>query len=160
MRRWASCPPAFRASCAPSRSTHGDEDLFGKLSLRGGPLRGGDRLLRGHEPLQLLGLREGAVVVRARPSRPGAAALGGGRADRVQWAPKGRESHLHYRFCKTCGIRTFGRGYDLDDPRAFYFVNVAALDGVPPADLEAGPLRYVDGRSDRYDQTPAHTELI
>ncbi len=76
------------------------------------------------------------------------------------WAPPGREKHLHYRFCKTCGIRTFGRGYAAEDPRSFYFVNVAALDGVDPKELEAAPLRYVDGRNDRYDQTPEHTRLM
>jgi hypothetical protein len=64
------------------------------------------------------------------------------------------ESHLRYQFCKTCGIRTFGHGGD-----KFRFVNVAALE-VDPGELAAAPLRYVDGKNDRYDQPPKDTRLL
>jgi hypothetical protein len=72
-----------------------------------------------------------------------------------QWTPAGRsESHLRYQFCKTCGIRTFGYGGD-----KFRFINVAALE-VDPGELAAAPLRYVDGKNDRYDQPPKDTRLL
>jgi hypothetical protein len=78
-----------------------------------------------------------------------------------QWVPPGRaHSHLRYRFCKSCGVRTFGLGGDEAQGDAFCFVNVAALDGVDPEELAAAPLRYVDGRNDRYDQPPADTRML
>ncbi len=77
-----------------------------------------------------------------------------------QWAPPGGRSFLHYRFCKTCGIRTFGMGGEETDAGGFWFVNVAALDGVSIDELADAPLRYVDGRNDRYDQPPEDTRLM
>jgi hypothetical protein len=77
-----------------------------------------------------------------------------------QWAPPGRHPFLQYHFCKTCGIRTFGRGGDESQEGAFCFVNVAALDDVDPDELAAAPIRYVDGRNDRYDQAPKDTRLM
>jgi hypothetical protein len=69
-----------------------------------------------------------------------------------QWLPPGRpHSFLRYQFCRTCGIRTFGRGGDESQGTAFCFVNVAALDDTDPDEL-AGAIRYVDGRHDRFDQ--------
>ena len=63
-----------------------------------------------------------------------------------QWVKPGQqEAHLLFQFCKKCGVRTFGHGGD-----KFSFVNVAALD-VEPAELIGTPIRYVDGRNDRYD---------
>jgi len=41
----------------------------------------------------------------------------------------------------------------------FRFVNVAALE-VDPGELAAAPLRYVDGKNDRYDQPPKDTRLL
>ena len=39
-------------------------------------------------------------------------------------------------------------------PRTFFFVNVGALD-VDPAELAPAPIRYLDGRNDRFDRAPA-----
>jgi hypothetical protein len=36
---------------------------------------------------------------------------------------------------------------------------VASLDEVDPEVLAAAPLRYLDGRYDRYEQVPADTRL-
>src|SRR4051812_3056684 len=77
-----------------------------------------------------------------------------------QWAPPGRTSSLHYRFCKSCGVRTFGVGGDRAQGNAFCFVNVAALDGVTADDLAQGPLRYADGRNDRFNQPPADIRYL
>jgi hypothetical protein len=77
-----------------------------------------------------------------------------------QWAPPGRPPHLHYRFCKTCGIRLFAQGDDPSLGGRFYAVAVATLDGVEPDELAAAPIRYVDGRHDRYDRPPADTRTM
>ena len=72
-----------------------------------------------------------------------------------QWVPHGHDrANLHYRFCKTCGIRTFGLGDDDSTGKPFYFVNVGALDRVDPDVLAGAPTRYVDGRNDHYERAP------
>jgi hypothetical protein len=77
-----------------------------------------------------------------------------------QWVPPGRQrAFLRFRFCKTCGIRTFGHGGDPAEKGSFCFINVAALD-IDQDELAAAPIRYVDGRHDRYEQTPADTRLL
>jgi hypothetical protein len=94
---------------------------------------------------------------------PGRARFTGGAEamTEYEWVPPGRQhSFLHFRFCKTCGIRTFGRGGDEAQGNGFCFVNVAALDDVDPEQLAAAPIRHVDGRNDRYDQSPRDTRLM
>jgi hypothetical protein len=78
-----------------------------------------------------------------------------------QWTPP-RRPHplLHYHFCKTCGIRTFGRGELESLGGAFYAISVVSLDDVDPDELAAAPIRYVDGRHDRFDQPPEDTRLM
>ncbi len=78
-----------------------------------------------------------------------------------QWVPSGRSgSNLHFQFCKTCGIRTFGRGEHGPSGGPFCFINVAALDDVPPDELAAAPTRLVDGRHDRYDRPPPDARTL
>ncbi|HUJ28518.1 MAG TPA: GFA family protein [Myxococcales bacterium] len=80
---------------------------------------------------------------------------GGEFQTRYQWkAPGQDEPHLRYQFCKRCGVRTFGYGGD-----KFIFVNIGALD-VDPSELAGVPIRYVDGRNDRYDREPESTAVI
>jgi hypothetical protein len=97
--------------------------------------------------------------VMAPPERVRLLSGEGAQTD-YQWVPPARsEAFLHFRFCKTCGIRTFGRGGEEGQEGGFYFVNVAALDGVDP-DALAARIRQVDGRNDHYDQVPADTRLM
>jgi hypothetical protein len=77
-----------------------------------------------------------------------------------QWAPPGRSPFLHFRFCKTCGVRTAGRGGEVGDEKAFYFVSIGALDNVDREELAASPIRYVDGRHDKFDSTTEPTEVL
>lgn len=73
-----------------------------------------------------------------------------------QWTPPGRpHPSLHYRFCRTCGIRVFAQGELESLGGPFYAVAVASLDDVDPDELAAAPINYVDGRNGRYDQAPA-----
>jgi hypothetical protein len=74
------------------------------------------------------------------------------------WTPPGQPSaNLHYRFCRTCGVRVFARGENDGKGNAFYAVSVAALDDRLPEDLVVA---YVDGLNGRYDLTPDNTDLI
>jgi hypothetical protein len=78
-----------------------------------------------------------------------------------QWTPPGRtEPTVQFHFCRTCGIRTPGRG-DLEAMGGvFYAVQVLLLAEVDPDELAAAPIRYVDGRNDHFDQPPADIRLL
>lgn len=74
------------------------------------------------------------------------------------WIPPGKtEAHLHYRFCKHCGIRMYAEGNGGD----FYAVSIATLDGIEQdADQLAATLKYNDGRNDDLKHAPADTRLL
>jgi len=77
-----------------------------------------------------------------------------------QWTPEGRkESFLHYRFCRICGIRTAGHG-GLGSKDGFYFVSIASLDNVDRDDLARMPIRYADGKHNRFDSAPDDTQFL
>jgi len=77
-----------------------------------------------------------------------------------QWTAPGKsEPHLHYRFCKTCGVRTAGNGEHGPGGGPFYFIAVASLDDADP-DVLAASIRYVDGRHDRFDRPPDDIRLM
>lgn len=77
-----------------------------------------------------------------------------------RWTPPGQDaSHLHYQFCKTCGVRAFGWGEAEQMGGKFYFVSVTALD-VSQEELAALPIHYADGRNGHYDRSPAHTNWM
>ena len=67
---------------------------------------------------------------------------------------------LHNRFCKTCGIRMFASGEAEFMGGKFYALSVASLDNVDQEELAAAPMRFVDGRHDRFDQAPTDTRLL
>lgn len=87
------------------------------------------------------------VIVKPEHYR---AIAGAESATEYQWTPpKSAAPFLHYRFCRTCGVRTVGWG-GKGGPE-FYFVPIASLDGVDAAELAASPVRFADGRADRFD---------
>jgi hypothetical protein len=43
---------------------------------------------------------------------------------------------------------------------AFYAVQVSLLDDLDPDELAAAPVRYVDGRHDRFDRAPDDVRLL
>jgi hypothetical protein len=78
-----------------------------------------------------------------------------------QRTPAGKPaSFLHYQFWKTCGIRAFGWGEHESLGGKFYFVSVASLDDADPDELAGAPVRYADGRHDRFNQAPEDTRLL
>jgi hypothetical protein len=72
--------------------------------------------------------------------------------------PPGKsEFHLHYRSCKTCGVRTFAEGIG----GKFYAVSIAALESIEPeADQLVRSLKYQGGRHDDLKHPPADTRLL
>jgi hypothetical protein len=76
------------------------------------------------------------------------------------WTPSSHSGgNVHYHFCRTCGIRTVGRGEKGPQGGPFYFVAIASLDDVDPDEL-ASSIKYVDGKHDHYDKTPKDTRLL
>jgi hypothetical protein len=76
-----------------------------------------------------------------------------------QWLPAGREkSRMHYFFCKTCGVPLFAWG-DFPDGR-YYAIQVTTLDDVESDELAAAPVKYEDGRHDRFDRVPTDIRLL
>ena len=77
-----------------------------------------------------------------------------------EWTPPGRpEPNLHFRFCSTCGVRTFGRGDHGPDGGPFCFITVASIEDADPDELAAS-IRYLDGRHDRFDRPPEDTRTM
>jgi hypothetical protein len=78
-----------------------------------------------------------------------------------QWTPPGRAKPMaQFHFCKQCGIRTPALGELAEMGGAFYAVQVSLLDDLDPNELAAAPIRYVDGRHDRFDQAPDDVRFL
>ena len=67
---------------------------------------------------------------------------------------------VHHLFCKTCGVRTFGRGDIPEMGGAFVSVQMAALDDVEPRELINAPVRYSDGRNNAWEREPTETRHL
>jgi hypothetical protein len=77
-----------------------------------------------------------------------------------QWTPPGKPApNLHYRFCKTCGVRTFAQGERPAAGGVFYAVAIPTLADVDP-DALAKSIKYIDGRHDHFDKAPEDTRLM
>jgi hypothetical protein len=77
-----------------------------------------------------------------------------------QWTPPGRQPHLTFAFCKTCGVRVYARGDTEALGGVFHAVPVVTLDDVTPEDIASAPINYVDGLHDRYDRAPDETRWL
>jgi hypothetical protein len=78
-----------------------------------------------------------------------------------RWTPPGRaEPFLTYAFCRTCGVRVFGRGELEQLGGTFHAVPVMTLDDVDPDELASAPVHHVDGRHDHFDRPPADIRLL
>jgi hypothetical protein len=67
---------------------------------------------------------------------------------------------IHHLFCKTCGVRPFGKGYLEQIGGEFYTVNVACLDDLEPGRLAELNVRFSDGRNDNWQSPPAETRHL
>lgn len=66
----------------------------------------------------------------------------------------------HNRFCKHCGVRTFGDGELEQLGGAFVSIPVAALDDLDPAELLEAPLTLCDGRNNAWWNPPAESRHL
>ena len=66
----------------------------------------------------------------------------------------------HHLFCRTCGMRPFGRGYVEQIGGDYVSVQVTCLDDVEPAELIAAPVRVSDGRNNAWWNEPAETRHL
>lgn len=64
---------------------------------------------------------------------------------------------VSYRFCPTCGVHVFSRGYLEEIAGDFVSVRVNCLDDASPGELVDAPVRHADGRHDNWWTEPEVT---
>lgn len=79
-----------------------------------------------------------------------------------QRTPPGRdEPFLHFYFCRVCGVRAFTQSAgEAPGLGRFHAINIACLDDVPEAELDALPVRTADGAHERWHETPAYHRYL
>ena len=70
----------------------------------------------------------------------------------------GSES-VHHRFCRICGVATFGNGYVEEVGGAFYSVSLATLEDAE-ADLAEAPIKFMDGAHNNWWNAPEETRHL
>ena len=68
-------------------------------------------------------------------------------------------NNIHHLFCKTCGVKSFGRGIG-PGGKPMVAVMLATVDNISDAELAALPIVYVDGRNDNFAKPPAETRHL
>ena len=58
----------------------------------------------------------------------------------------------HY-FCRHCGVRAFGVGTETPIGK-MYGINLGCLENLTDEELSAVPITYVDGRHDKWQDSP------
>jgi hypothetical protein len=70
------------------------------------------------------------------------------------------QSVNHHLFCKTCGVRTFSRGYVEEIGGHYVSIAIASLDGIPPEELAKLPIQYMDGKDNNWFNSPKVTSYL
>ena len=63
-------------------------------------------------------------------------------------------------FCKNCGIRVYTEGYIPEIGGAYVSLMLSTLDDLPPAELAAARVQFMNGRDDDWFHTPAETRHL
>jgi len=88
---------------------------------------------------------------------PGAFRLLQGRQELTQYLFNSMRNE-HY-FCRTCGVRPFGRGRSPESGEVVG-VNIGCLEDATPEELAAAPVVYCDGKHDNWQNPPALTSYL
>ncbi|HWD26385.1 MAG TPA: GFA family protein [Rhizomicrobium sp.] len=67
---------------------------------------------------------------------------------------------VQMHFCKTCGLRVYGKGHVEQIGGDFVAINVACLDGVSDEELAAIPIHYSNGRDNDWMHAPSVTGYL
>ena len=67
---------------------------------------------------------------------------------------------IHHFFCKTCGIKPFGRVEMPEMGGTFYAISVPSLDDATTKEWDEAPIIFQDGRNDDYEHPPAETRYL
>jgi hypothetical protein len=65
--------------------------------------------------------------------------------------------NAHHFFCRTCGVRPFGRNDKESLGGPFYTIRLNTLDDADESELGAASIFVADGRNDDWETSPAHT---
>lgn len=67
---------------------------------------------------------------------------------------------IHHHFCRTCGVKPFGRGENEELGGEFHAVNVMCLEGLSPSELAeaAARMEFQDGKHDRWEHAVSKEE--
>ncbi len=66
----------------------------------------------------------------------------------------------HHLFCKTCGVRPFGRGHIEQLGGDFVSINIGALDNASDAELANAPVQFMNGRDNDWFNAPRETRYL
>jgi len=66
-------------------------------------------------------------------------------------------SHL---FCKTCGVRTFDRGYVKEIGGDYVSIKLSSLDDVDWTEIADAPVSFANGRDNKWWEPPAETRHL
>jgi hypothetical protein len=67
---------------------------------------------------------------------------------------------IHHLFCRTCGVKSFGRSNVGPDGKGMVAIMLSCVDNLTDAELAALPILYVDGRNDDFKKAPAETRHL
>lgn len=67
---------------------------------------------------------------------------------------------MHHTFCRTCGVRPFGRGHLDMLGGDFATINMACLDDVDWTEVADAPVMYADGANNNWQAPPAETRHL
>jgi hypothetical protein len=66
----------------------------------------------------------------------------------------------HHRFCRVCGVRSFGNGHIAEIGGDYVSVVLSALEDASPEELAEAPVRYMDGLNNNWFNPPAETRHL
>lgn len=70
------------------------------------------------------------------------------------------EKQGHHLFCRTCGVRPFGRGHVEAIGGDYVSINLGALDDADPTELAEATVSYANGRDNAWWEPPAETRHL